>query len=103
MVSGVARKRRATNAREVEHLTAQMRFRRTLPADKVARLSIRTRFHPLGSCIAPVFLALVVVPMALTPDTCVALVIGPVWIVLLSIAYALFYANRPAASAPTQA
>lgn len=59
-------------------------------------------FYPLGSYIALGFRALVVVLMAFTPDTRVALVIGPVWIVLLGIAYALFYANRPAASGPTK-
>ncbi|MCA3856422.1 amino acid permease, partial [Burkholderia sp.] len=83
-------------------LIAQMRFRRTLSADKVARLPIRVPFYPLGSFIALGFLALVVVLMAFTPDTRVALVIGPVWIVLLGIAYALFYANRPSASVPTK-
>ncbi|KWF38340.1 amino acid permease [Burkholderia pseudomultivorans] len=83
-------------------LIAQMRFRRTLPADKVARLAIRVPFYPLGSYVALGFLAFVVVLMAFTPDTRVALVIGPVWIVLLGIAYAVFYANRPAASLPTK-
>ena len=83
-------------------LIAQMRFRRTLSADKIARLPIRVPFYPLGSFVALGFLVLVVVLMAFTPDTRVALVIGPVWIVLLGITYALFYANRPAASVPTK-
>ncbi|AFQ50649.1 amino acid permease [Burkholderia cepacia] len=83
-------------------LVAQMRFRRTLSADQVARLPIRVPFYPLGSFIALGFLALVVVLMAFTPDTRVALVIGPVWIVLLGIAYAVFYANRAAAPASTK-
>ncbi|HHL4079547.1 amino acid permease [Burkholderia sola] len=83
-------------------LIAQMRFRRTLSADQVARLPIRVPLFPLGSFVALGFLALVVVLMAFTPDTRVALVIGPVWIVLLGIAYTLFHANRPAASMPTK-
>lgn len=83
-------------------LIAQMRFRRTLSADRIARLPIRVPFYPLGSFVALGFLALVVVLMALTPDTRVALVIGPVWIALLGIAYALFHANRPAESMPTK-
>ncbi|WP_175685618.1 amino acid permease [Burkholderia anthina] len=83
-------------------LIAQMRFRRTLSADTIARLPIRVPFYPLGSFIALAFLALVVVLMAFSPDTRVALVIGPVWIVLLGIAYAVFYANRPATSVSTK-
>jgi len=38
--------------------------------------------------------------MAFTPDTRVVLVIGPLWIVLLGIAYTVFYAHRPAVSTP---
>lgn len=83
-------------------LIAQLRFRRTLSADQIARLPIRAPFFPLGSYVALAFLALVVVLMAFTPDTRVALVIGPLWIMLLGIAYAVFYANRPAVSAPTK-
>lgn len=83
-------------------LIAQLRFRRTLSADQIARLPIRAPFFPLGSYVALAFLALVVVLMAFTPDMRVALVIGPLWIVLLGIAYAVFYANRPAVSAPTK-
>ena len=83
-------------------LIAQMRFRRTLSADRIARLPIRVPFYPLGSFIALGFLALVVVLMAFTPDTRVALVIGPAWIVLLGIAYAVFYANRAGAPASTK-
>lgn len=81
---------------------AQMRFRRTLSADKIARLPIRVPFYPPGSFVALGFLVPVVVLMVFTPDTRIALVIGPVWIVLLGIAYALFHANRPAASMPTK-
>lgn len=76
-------------------LIAQLRFRRTLSAGQVARLPIRMPFYPLGSYAALAVLALVVLLMALTPDTRVALVIGPVWIALLGVAYACFYANRP--------
>jgi len=73
-----------------------------LMADRIARLPIRVPFYPLGSFVALGFLALVVVLMAFTPDTRVALVIGPVWIVLLGIAYAVFYANRAGAPASTK-
>ncbi|EEE09481.1 proline-specific permease ProY [Burkholderia multivorans CGD2M] len=81
-------------------LIAQMRFRRTLSADRVARLPIRVPFYPLGSYAALAFLAFVVVLMAFMPDTRVALVIGPLWIVLLGIAYTVCYAKRPAVSTP---
>ncbi|RQS76849.1 amino acid permease [Burkholderia sp. Bp8963] len=83
-------------------LIAQQRFRRTVSADQVARLPIRVPFYPFGSYFALAFLAFVVVLMAFTPDTRVALVIGPVWVVLLGFAYLLFYANRPVASVSTK-
>ncbi|KDB08230.1 amino acid permease-associated region [Burkholderia sp. lig30] len=79
-------------------LIAQMRFRRTLSADQVARLPIRLPFYPFGSYIAIAFLTLVVVLMAFSPDTRIALAIGPLWIAALAVAYAVFYANRPAPS-----
>lgn len=79
-------------------LIAQMRFRRTLSADQVARLPIRLPFYPFGSYIAIAFLTLVVVLMAFSPDTRIALAIGPLWIAALAIAYGVFYANRPAPS-----
>lgn len=83
-------------------LIAQMRFHRTLSADRIAGLPIRVPFYPLGSFVALGFLALVVVLMAFTPDTRIALVIGPVWIVLLGVAYAMFHANRAGAPASTK-
>ena len=82
-------------------LIAQMRFRRTLSADKIARLPIRVPFYPLGSFVALGFRAgrrahgVHARHARRARDR-------PVWIVLLGITYALFYANRPAASVPTK-
>jgi AAT family amino acid transporter len=48
-------------------------------------------FYPYSSWLALAFLALVIVLMAYFPDTRVALIVGPLWLVLLT---ALFYGFR---------
>jgi hypothetical protein len=48
-----------------------------------------------SSWVALAFLALVIVLMAYFPDTQVALLVGPLWLVLLT---ALFYGFRPNAT-----
>jgi AAT family amino acid transporter len=48
-------------------------------------------FYPYSSWLALAFLALVIALMAYFPDTQVALLVGPLWLVLLT---ALFYGFR---------
>jgi amino acid transporter, AAT family len=70
-------------------LVTQMKFRRSLSATEREQLTFRMPFYPYGSWFALAFLALVIGLMAYFPDTRVALIIGPLWLVLLT---ALFYA-----------
>jgi AAT family amino acid transporter len=81
-------------------LVTQVKFRRSLSETERERLTFRMPFYPYGSWFALAFLALVIGLMAYFPDTRVALIIGPLWLVLLT---ALFYglglnANRTQSS-----
>lgn len=83
-------------------LIAQLRFRRRVSAERLARLPLRVPLYPMSSFVALAFLAFVVVLMAFSPDTRVALVIGPLWIAALTVYYHLSQAGRRAPlGAPT--
>jgi AAT family amino acid transporter len=69
-------------------LVTQMKFRRSLSVTERERLTFRMPFYPYGSWFALAFLALVIGLMAYFPDTRIALIIGPIWLVLLT---AFFY------------
>lgn len=70
-------------------LLAQLRFRRSLSADELASISHRMPLWPYGSYLTLGFLALVIGLMAYFPDTRVALIVGPGWLVFLVAAYYL--------------
>src|ERR1700744_2941327 len=69
-------------------LATQMKFRRGLSSTDRDRLVFRMPFYPYASWLALAFLVLVIGLMAYFPDTRIALIIGPLWLVLLT---ALFY------------
>jgi amino acid transporter, AAT family len=78
-------------------LVTQMRFRRSLSSAEREGLTFRMPFYPYASWFALAFLAFVMGLMAYFPDTRVALIIGPLWLLLLT---ALFFGlglhtNRP--------
>jgi amino acid transporter, AAT family len=72
-------------------LVTQMKFRRSLSGIERERLVFRMPFYPYGSWFALIFLALVIGLMVYSQDTRIALIIGPLWLVLLT---ALFYGLR---------
>src|SRR3984957_14221771 len=78
-------------------LLSQMKFRKSLSGTERDRLAFRMPFYPYSSWLALAFLALVIVLMAYFPDTQVALIVGPLWLVLLT---ALFYGFRLNATRP---
>jgi len=63
----------------------------TLSGTERDRLAFRMPFYPYSSWLALAFLALVIVLMAYFPETRVALLVGPLGLVLLT---ALFYGFR---------
>lgn len=72
-------------------LVTQMKFRKSLSGTERERLTFHMPFYPYGSWLALAFLALVIGLMAYFPDTRVALIVGPLWLVLLTV---LFYALK---------
>ncbi|MDQ0216325.1 AAT family amino acid transporter [Oikeobacillus pervagus] len=68
-------------------LLAQIKFRKKLSKKEVAQLKFRNPYYPIGSYFAIAFLLFVVVLLGLSPDTMVALIVGPVWLIVLIIVY----------------
>ena len=68
-------------------LITQMKFRRGLSDAERGRLILRVPFYPYASWAALAFLAIVTVLMAYFPDTRIALLVGPLWLVLLAVLY----------------
>lgn len=75
-------------------LVSQLKFRRMLTPGQVAKLEHRMPFFPYGSYIALAFLLLVIGLMAYFPETRIALIIGPGWLVLLVALYYLLGYHR---------
>lgn len=81
-------------------LVSQLKFRRMLTPGQVAKLEHRMPFFPYGSYIALAFLLLVVGLMAYFPETRIALIIGPGWLLMLvALYYLLGYHRQPVAAA----
>ena len=68
-------------------LITQMKFRRGLSDAERGRLILRVPFYPYASWAALAFLGIVTVLMAYFPDTRIALLVGPLWLVLLAVLY----------------
>lgn len=68
-------------------IITNLKFRRRIGPEGVAALEFRMPGNPVTSYVVLVFLALVVVIMAMMPSYRVALVVGPVWLALLWVGY----------------
>ena len=68
-------------------LVTQIQFRKTLTPLEIKNLAFRMPFAPYGSWISLAFLALVIGLMAYFPDTRIALMVGPAWLILLTVLY----------------
>lgn len=75
-------------------LLAQYRSRRTMSAEEVAALKFPVPFWPYGQVIAIGFLVFVIAVLAFDADTRVALVVGVVWLMLLTLAYRRWVTER---------
>ncbi len=65
-------------------IIAQMNFRKNLTKDQVKKLKYPMFAFPIANYIALAFLALVVVIMWFDADTRIALIIGPIWLAILT-------------------
>ncbi|WP_342047694.1 amino acid permease [Bacillus sp. OTU530] len=70
-------------------LLSQIAYRKNLNSSEKKTLKYKVPFFPLSSYISLVFLAFVLVVMAISPDTRIALYVGPSWIILLIAFYFL--------------
>jgi amino acid transporter, AAT family len=68
-------------------LLSQIRYRRSLKPNEMKSLKYKLPLFPFTSYVSLAFLAFVIVLMAFSPDTRIALVIGPLWLALLTIFY----------------
>ncbi|WP_409291938.1 amino acid permease [Peribacillus sp. SCS-37] len=64
-------------------LISQLKFRKALDSTAVKQMSYRMPLYPISSYISLAFLLLVICLMAYFPDTRIALIVGPIWILLL--------------------
>lgn len=77
-------------------LITQMKYRRSLSDAAREQIVFRMPFFPYASYLALAFLVLVVGLMGYFPDTRVALVVGPLWLVSLTVLYYVFGLSRKA-------
>lgn len=68
-------------------LLSQIKFRKSLNKQQIKDLTFRNKFYPFGSYFSIAFLLMVVVLMFFNEGTRIALIVGPLWIVLLICAY----------------
>ncbi|SNZ02362.1 amino acid/polyamine/organocation transporter, APC superfamily [Terribacillus aidingensis] len=68
-------------------MISQIRFRKRIGKEAEQKLSFKLPFYPISNYLVMLFLAAIVVIMAYIPDYRLALVILPIWIVILSIGY----------------
>lgn len=71
-------------------LLAHIAMRREIARDRLPESEFRVPLWPLASYLAVAFIVLVIVAIGVFPDTRIALVVGIVWIALLTVAYALW-------------
>jgi histidine transporter len=76
-------------------LLSQYRSRRGMSAEESAELKFPVPFWPYGQMLAIAFLVFVIVVLAFSADTRVALVVGAVWLILLTLAYFRFVRPQP--------
>ncbi|KYD06649.1 hypothetical protein B4102_3034 [Heyndrickxia sporothermodurans] len=68
-------------------LLSQLKFRKNMSPEERANINFKAPFWPYGNYIALAFLVLVIVLMAFSEDTWIALVVGPIWLILLVAVY----------------
>ncbi|EGO63901.1 amino acid permease [Acetonema longum] len=65
----------------------QLRFRKALTPQQQAGLKYPMPGYPVINWVCLVFLAFVAVVMCLDPDTRMAMIVGPIWLIMLTAAY----------------
>ncbi|MFM1655356.1 amino acid permease [Brevibacillus sp. B_LB10_24] len=79
-------------------LVTQLRYRKSLSKDEANQLQYKLPWYPYSVYATLAFLALVIIIMAYFPDTRIALIVGPLWLALLTGVYYVKKLNRTAGS-----
>lgn len=74
----------------------QMKFRQELTPEQRSQLKYPMPGYPVINWVCLVFLAFVAVIMCFDPDTLIAMIVGPIWLLLLVAAYYIFGWNKTA-------
>jgi len=68
-------------------LLSQIRYRKSLKDNESKKLKYRLPLYPFSSYLSLAFLGFVIVIMAVSRETRIAVIIGPIWIILLIAVY----------------
>lgn len=79
-------------------LFAHYKYRKTIDPEIIKKRKFKAPFFPYGSYFAGAFLLIIVAVMAYLPDTRVAVIVGPIWLVGLTGIYYLFGYGKLSAS-----
>lgn len=75
-------------------LVTQIKFRKGLSTDEVNGLTFKMFWAPFISYLSIAFFLFVVVLMAFNEGTRIALIVGPIWMILLLVMYFSYYKNK---------
>lgn len=75
-------------------LVTQIKFRRGLSTDEVKGLTFKMFWSPFISYVSIAFFLFVVVLMAFNDGTRIALIVGPIWMILLLVMYFSYYKHK---------
>lgn len=68
-------------------LLTQLKFRHSKTTEEIEKLAFKMPLYPVSTYLALAFLALVIVLMTFIPDMRIALVVAPIWFLILYIGY----------------
>ncbi len=75
-------------------LITQIKYRKTLSKEQINKLSFKMFLYPFTSYISIIFFLFVVILMAFNEGTRIALIVGPIWMILLLVLYFGYYKNK---------
>lgn len=77
-------------------LLAQFKFRQKLNPEQISKLKFRMPLYPFTNYISMAFLGFILIVMCFSPDTLIAVIVGPIWLLILVGCYYGFGLNKKA-------
>ncbi|AKN32560.1 D-alanine/D-serine/glycine permease [Clostridium carboxidivorans P7] len=72
----------------------QIKFRKGLTSEQVKKLKFPMKMYPYTNYFALAYLVFVFLVMSLSPDTLIAVIVGPIWLIGLTVCYYAFGLNK---------